>query len=51
MGHNVELDYALLGEWARVNAIGTLTVIDGSFLGSTQLTVGWWGCPAEPVGT
>ena len=32
MGHNVELDYALLGEWARVNAIGTLTVIDGSFL-------------------
>ena len=29
---NVELDYALLAEWARVNATGTLTVIDGSFL-------------------
>ena len=32
MTPNVELDYALLAEWARVNATGTLTVIDGSFL-------------------
>lgn len=32
MDHNVELDYALLAEWARVNASGSLTVIDGSFL-------------------
>ena len=32
MAPNVELDYALLAEWARVNATGTLTVIDGSFL-------------------
>ncbi|GEM_PF-6730895 len=27
-----ELDYALLAQWARVNADGTLTVVDGSFL-------------------
>ena len=32
MTQNVELDYAMLAEWARVNANGTLTVIDGSFL-------------------
>ena len=37
---------------------GFVTTIDANVLdttqadtGSTQLTVGWWGCPAEPVGT
>lgn len=28
----MELDYALLARWARVNDDGTLTIIDGSFL-------------------
>lgn len=28
----VELDYAFLAQWARVNADGTLTAIDASFL-------------------
>lgn len=29
---NVELDYAFLAQWARVNADGTLTAVDASFL-------------------
>jgi hypothetical protein len=32
VGKSVELDYALLAAWARVNRDGTLTIIDGSFL-------------------